>query len=133
MERTHMNGELRLKDAGKEVTLIGWVAKRRNFGSLVFIDLRDRSGITQLVFDEDISDQIKDVRNEYILQATGVVLERKDKNPKLATGDIEVKVNKVTIVNRAETTPIIIAEAMEWLYTGNRRSEMTGITLIRRE
>ena len=115
MERTHMNGELRLKDAGKEVTLIGWVAKRRNFGSLVFIDLRDRSGITQLVFDEDISDQIKDVRNEYILQATGVVLERKDKNPKLATGDIEVKVNKVTIINRAETTPIIIADETDAL------------------
>ena len=68
MKRTHTNGELRLSDAGKKVSLIGWVAKRRNFGSLVFIDLRDRSGITQLVFDETISEQIKEVRNEYILE-----------------------------------------------------------------
>ena len=108
MERTHTNGELRLSDTGKEVTLLGWVAKRRNFGALVFIDLRDR--ITQLVFDETLAEQIKDVRNEYILQVSGTVLERKDKNPKLATGDIEVKVNEVSIINSAETTPIIVAD-----------------------
>ena len=110
MERTHTNGELRLSDTGKEVTLLGWVAKRRNFGALVFIDLRDRTGITQLVFDETPAEQIKDVRNEYILQVSGTVLERKDKNPKLATGDIEVKVNEVSIINSAETTPIIVAD-----------------------
>lgn len=110
MERTHTNGELRLSDTGKEVTLLGWVAKRRNFGALVFIDLRDRTGITQLVFDETLAEQIKDVRNEYILQVNGTVLERKDKNPKLATGDIEVKVNEVSIINSAETTPIIVAD-----------------------
>ena len=110
MERTHTNGELRLSDTGKEVTLLGWVAKRRNFVALVFIDLRDRTGITQLVFDETLAEQIKDVRNEYILQVSGTVLERKDKNPKLATGDIEVKVNEVSIINSAETTPIIVAD-----------------------
>ena len=110
MERTHTNGELRLSDTGKEVTLLGWVAKRRNFGALVFIDVRDRTGITQLVFDETLAEQIKDVRNEYILQVSGTVLERKDKNPKLATGDIEVKVNEVSIINSAETTPIIVAD-----------------------
>ena len=79
-------------------------------GALVFIDLRDRTGITQLVFDETLAEQIKDVRNEYILQVSGTVLERKDKNPKLATGDIEVKVNEVSIINSAETTPIIVAD-----------------------
>jgi len=115
MNRTHTNGELRLSDAGKEVTLIGWVAKRRNFGSLVFIDLRDRSGITQLVFDEGIAEQIRDVRNEYILQVKGCVSERKDKNPKLATGDIEIKVSAVAIINRAETTPIIVADETDAL------------------
>ncbi|MBS6182988.1 aspartate--tRNA ligase [[Clostridium] innocuum] len=115
MNRTHTNGELRLSDAGKEVTLIGWVAKRRNFGSLVFIDLRDRSGITQLVFDEGIAEQIRDVRNEYILEVKGCVSERKDKNPKLATGDIEIKVSAVAIINRAETTPIIIADETDAL------------------
>ena len=115
MNRTHTNGELRLSDAGKEVTLIGWVAKRRNFGSLVFIDLRDRSGITQLVFDEGIAEQIRDVRNEYILEVKGCVSERKDKNPKLATGDIEIKVSAVAIINRAETTPIIVADETDAL------------------
>ena len=110
MERTHTNGELRLSDAGKQVTLLGWVAKRRNFGSLVFIDLRDRTGITQLVFDETVSDSIKDVRNEYIIQATGVVMERKDKNPKLATGEIEIKVTEAKVINSAATTPIIVAD-----------------------
>lgn len=115
MNRTHTNGELRLSDAGKEVTLIGWVAKRRNFGSLVFIDLRDRSGITQLVFDEGIAEQIRDVRNEYILEVKGCVSERKDKNPKLATGDIEIKVSSVAIINRAETTPIIVADETDAL------------------
>ena len=115
MNRTHTNGELRLSDAGKEVTLIGGVAKRRNFGSLVFIDLRDRSGITQLVFDEGIAEQIRDVRNEYILEVKGCVSERKDKNPKLATGDIEIKVSAVAIINRAETTPIIVADETDAL------------------
>ena len=110
MERTHTNGELRLSDAGKQVTLLGWVAKRRNFGSLVFIDLRDSTGITQLVFDETVSDSIKDVRNEYIIQATGVVMERKDKNPKLATGEIEIKVTEAKVINSAATTPIIVAD-----------------------
>ena len=67
MERTHENGTLRLANAGEKVTLVGWVAKRRNLGSLVFIDLRDRSGIVQLTFDESIADAVKDVRNEYNL------------------------------------------------------------------
>lgn len=115
MKRTHTNGQLRIQDVGKKVNLIGWVAKRRNFGALVFIDLRDRTGITQLVFDEDLSQQIKDVRNEYILEVEGVVLERKDKNNKLLTGDIEVKVEKVTIVNSAATTPLIIADETDAL------------------
>lgn len=115
MKKTHTNGELRLANVNEEVTLVGWVAKRRNFGALVFIDLRDREGITQLVFNEELSKQIVDVRNEYILQVSGKVVERKDKNPKLATGDIEISVAEVTIVNTAETTPIIIAEETDAL------------------
>ncbi len=115
MYRTYNNGELRLNDAGKNVTLCGWVSKRRNFGSLVFIDLRDRYGITQLVFNENIASQISDVRNEYVLQVTGNVVERKDKNPKLATGDIEIAVETVNIINSAITTPIIIADETDAL------------------
>lgn len=115
MYRTHNNGELRLQDVNSEVTLCGWVAKRRNFGALVFIDLRDRYGITQLVFNEDIATQISDVRNEYVLQVKGTVVERKDKNPKLETGEIEVVVREVKIVNTAITTPMIIADETDAL------------------
>lgn len=115
MYRTHNNGELRLQDVNSEVTLCGWVAKRRNFGALVFIDLRDRYGITQLVFNEDLATQISDVRNEYVLQVKGTVVERKDKNPKLATGEIEVAVREVKIVNTAITTPMIIADETDAL------------------
>lgn len=115
MYRTHNNGELRLQDVNSEVTLCGWVAKRRNFGALVFIDLRDRYGITQLVFNEDIATQISDVRNEYVLQVKGTVVERKDKNPKLETGEIEVVVCEVKIVNTAITTPMIIADETDAL------------------
>ena len=115
MYRTHNNGELRLQDVNSEVTLCGWVNKRRNFGALVFIDLRDRYGITQLVFNEDIAAQISDVRNEYVLQVKGTVVERKGKNPKLETGEIEVVVSEVKIVNTAITTPMIIADETDAL------------------
>lgn len=115
MNRTHSNGELRIEHVNQEVELIGWVAKRRNFGALVFIDLRDRSGITQLVFDEEKAKEIQSVRNEYILHVKGMVAERKDKNDKLPTGDIEIKVSNVEIVNSAETTPLIIADETDAL------------------
>lgn len=115
MKRTHSCGECSMLEVGQNVTLIGWVAKRRNFGSLVFIDLRDRTGITQCVFDETISDQITSVRNEYILEVSGKVCERKDKNPKMATGDIEVIAEKVNIINSAETTPLLIADETDAL------------------
>ncbi len=110
MERTCENGTLRAVDAGRKVTLIGWVSKRRNLGSLVFIDLRDRSGIVQVTFDETIAEKVKEVRNEYILQVTGVVQLRKDANPKIATGEIEVHAEEVVIVNSSETLPIDLSD-----------------------
>ena len=88
MERTHHNGNLRLSNVNEKVTLVGWVAKRRNLGSLVFIDLRDRSGVVQVTFDETMAEKVKDVRNEYILSVTGTVMLRKDANPKIPTGEI---------------------------------------------
>lgn len=115
MKRTHHNNQLTLKEVGQKVTLIGWVSKRRNFGSLVFIDLRDREGITQLVFDENKAELIKNVRNEYILQVQGIVVERKSKNPNLKTGDIEINVECVEIINEANTTPLIIADETDAL------------------
>ena len=115
MEHTCVNGTLRLSDAGKEVVLVGWVARRRNLGSLVFVDLRDRSGIVQVVFDETMEESIKDVRNEYILEVTGTVQARKDANPKMDTGEIEVHCTKVKVINSAMTPPITIADDTDTL------------------
>ena len=139
MERTHENGTLRLANAGEKVTLVGWVAKRRNLGSLVFIDLRDRSGIVQLTFDESIADAVKDVRNEYILQVTGTVEKRKDANPKIATGEIEIHVESVNIINSAETAPITIADdtdtsedtRLKYRYLDLRRSVLQQNMILR--
>lgn len=139
MNRTHTNGELRLANVEERVTLCGWVAKRRNFGALVFIDLRDREGITQLVFSEEIAGSISEVRNEYVLQVTGIVVERQDKNPKLATGDIEIKVEEAVIINRAETTPLIIADEtdaledtrLKYRYLDLRRSVLQKNLILR--
>ena len=110
MERTCGNGTLRASDAGKKVTLIGWVSKRRNLGSLVFIDLRDRTGTVQVTFDETMAEKVKDVRNEYILSVTGTVTLRKDANPKMETGEIEIHCEDVAIVNSAETLPIDLSD-----------------------
>lgn len=115
MERTNNNGELRIENVGQEVTLIGWVAKKRNLGSLVFIDLRDRYGITQLVFDESFNEKTSEIKNEYIIQVKGEVAKRRDANPNLATGEIEINVKDVQIVNTANTTPLIIADETDAL------------------
>ena len=139
MERTCGNGTLRKSDAGKKVTLIGWVAKRRNLGSLVFIDLRDRSGIVQVTFDETMAEKVKDVRNEYIMQVKGTVTERGQANPKLETGEIEVLAEEVTIVNRAETAPIDISDdtatnedtRLKYRYLDLRRPSLQKIMMLR--
>ena len=115
MNRTHHNNELNKSHIGQKVTLLGWVAKRRNFGMMVFIDLRDRNGITQIVIGEDLTDSVKDVRNEFLLEVSGEVTLRKDANTKLATGEIEVKATNVVIINSAELTPMIIADETDAL------------------
>lgn len=115
--RTHNNGELRLKDVNKEVTLVGWVAKKRNLGGLIFIDLRDRYGITQIVCKPDNPNYelLESVKNEYVLQVTGKVIERESKNKNLVTGDIEVECLKVKVLNEAEQPPLIIADETDAL------------------
>jgi aspartyl-tRNA synthetase len=115
MKRTYTNGELRKINENQEVVLQGWVAKRRNLGAIVFIDLRDTYGITQITFSEEIAHQIADVRNEYVLEVYGTVALRRDANPKLATGEIEVLATKVKILNTAITTPLIIADQTDAL------------------
>ncbi len=113
MERTDYNGELRAKDAGREVTLVGWVSTRRNLGAIEFIDLRDNTGIVQLCV-EDPS-KVPDVRNEYVLQVKGAVRKKDVPNPKLPTGEIEVVVKELKVINKADTTPFIIADKTDAL------------------
>ncbi|MCI7445174.1 MAG: aspartate--tRNA ligase [Solobacterium sp.] len=115
MYRTHTCGQLRKDDVGKTVELAGWVSKRRNLGSIVFIDLRDRYGITQITFDEAHTEAIKDVRNEYVLWVKGEVSAKEVPNSKLETGEIEVLVKEVKVLNSSKTTPMIIADETDAL------------------
>lgn len=115
MNRSHNNGELRLSHVGQQVELIGWVAKKRNLGALIFIDLRDRYGITQVIFDESFEEKLKEVKNEYILQVKGTVVERSSKNSKMPTGDIEIQADSFTIINTAKLTPLIVADETDAL------------------
>ena len=114
MYRTHTCGELRISHVGQTVTLAGWVQRVRKMGSLNFIDLRDRYGITQLVADENESKEINDLVStlgrEYVIQATGVVIERQSKNNKIETGEIEIKLTELQVLNKAVTPPFTIEE-----------------------
>ena len=115
MNRTHHNGMLRIANVGETVELVGWVAKRRNFGSINFIDLRDRSGIVQLVVNHDEYPIVQELKSEYVVSVKGTVRERQDKNPKMKTGDIEIEVSEVNIINKAAQTPMIIADETDAL------------------
>lgn len=120
MNRTHNNGELRLEQVGQVVELKGWVAKSRNLGGLVFIDLRDRYGITQLVANpETVSAEVLEaankVRNEYVIAVKGTVAKRQSKNPNMPTGDVEIVLDELTIISEAEMTPLIIADETDAL------------------
>lgn len=108
MERSCYCGELSLKDLSEEVTLCGWVAKRRNLGSLLFIDLRDRTGIVQITVREDV--KVPDVRNEYVISVKGKVSKKDVPNKNLKTGDIEVLASEIKVLSKAKTTPLIIAD-----------------------
>jgi len=109
-QRTHRNGDLRLDHAGQTVRLLGWCRRVRNLGSLVFLDLRDRWGLVQLVANEETADpellaKLKAVRSEFVLAAEGVVAERESKNPNMATGDIEIRLTGLKILNTAAPLP----------------------------
>jgi aspartyl-tRNA synthetase len=112
MYRTHTCGELRIGDKGKQVTLSGWVQTVRKFGAITFIDCRDRYGITQLLFGEDLNKQLDEnpLGREFVLQATGTVSERSNKNPNLATGDIEINVSSFKILNKSIVPPFTIQD-----------------------
>lgn len=136
LKRTHMCGELRLEDAGKEVVLNGWVAKARSLGGLVFVDIRDKSGITQITFNEDIPEELlekaKSLRSEYVIGVTGTVKERSSKNDNLPTGAIEVFANDLVIYSESDTPPIYIKDddnvdenlRLKYRYLDLRKSKM---------
>ena len=114
MYRTHTCGELRLPDAGKTVTLAGWVQRARDLGGLTFVDLRDRFGITQLSFnmerDQALCEQARELGREFVVQATGTVRERESKNTHIPTGEIELIVTELKVLNGAKTPPFTIEE-----------------------
>ncbi|MEO5976023.1 MAG: aspartate--tRNA ligase [Chryseolinea sp.] len=115
MLRTHTCGELKLSDVNKQVTLAGWVQRVRNKGSIIWIDMRDRYGLTQLVFEEGTTDAAllslaKTVGREFVIQVDGTVIERRAKNEKIATGEIELQVIKLTVLNAAKLPPFSIED-----------------------
>ena len=114
MYRTHTCGELRIENKGQQVTLAGWVQKARKLGGMTFIDLRDRYGITQLVVEADapaaLVETATSLGREFVIQVKGEVLERQSKNPKMPTGDIEIKVAEINILNKSVTPPFTIEE-----------------------
>lgn len=144
MYRTHNCGELRLADAGKQVTVSGWVQTTRDKGFMIYVDLRDRYGITQLILDEKNStpalmETAKKLGREFVIQATGNVIERVSKNDKIPTGDIEVQVTDIQILNEAKTPPFTIVDdtdggddlRMKYRYLDLRRNALQRNLLFR--
>ena len=143
MKRTDYCGNFRAADAGREITVFGWVQRARNLGSLIFIDLRDRTGVIQLAFDESTDKEVFEkaaaARSEYVLAAKGVVRERSAKTDKIPTGDIEVFVTELRILAKSETPPFEIvpnsntAETtrLKYRYLDLRRPDLQGNILMR--
>ncbi len=143
LRRTHYAGTLRASHIGEEVVLCGWVQRQRDLGQLIFVDLRDRSGIAQLAFDSDTPREVFEkafsVRSEYVLAAKGVVRERSSKNPELPTGDIEIAVTELRILNKAETPPFDIVEnsqtsellRLKYRYLDLRRPDLQRNLMLR--
>ena len=139
--RTNTNGELRLSDVNKIVTLTGWVSKKRDLGGLVFVDLRDRYGITQLIVEPENKcyDLATSLKMEYVIKVTGKVVERSSKNPNMPTGDIEVLVDELTILNEAELPPLLVQDQtdaleetrMRYRYLDLRRPTMQNNLVLR--
>ena len=143
MYRTHTCGELRISDKGRQVTLAGWVQKARKLGGMTFIDLRDRYGVTQLVVEADAPAELVETATslgrEFVIQAFGEVLERQSKNAKMDTGDIEIKVNAINILNKSVTPPFTIEDEsdggedirMKYRYLDLRRNPLKNALMLR--
>ncbi|MBF1184309.1 MAG: aspartate--tRNA ligase [[Eubacterium] sulci] len=145
IKRTHFCGVLNKNNIGEEVSLNGWVAKQRSLGSLIFVDLRDKTGIVQIVFDDSIPQEIFDVadrlRSEFVIGLTGVVRERSSKNPDLATGEIEVVAKDLILYSESETPPIYVKDddnvdynlRMKYRYLELRKNKMQRILKMRHD
>lgn len=145
IKRTHFCGVLNINNIGEEVSLNGWVAKQRSLGSLIFVDLRDKTGIVQIVFDDSIPQEIFDIagrlRSEFVIGITGVVRERSSKNPDLATGEIEVVAKDLVLYSESETPPIYVKDddnvdynlRMKYRYLELRKSKMQRILKMRHD
>lgn len=147
LKRSHYCGSLRSEHAGQKVVLTGWVQRRRDHGGLLFIDLRDRTGLVQIVFSPDLFreafEKAETVRNEYVLALEGSVRLRPEgtANPNLATGEIEVLANRLLILNRAKTPPFYIEDGIEvdenlrlrYRYLDLRRPEMQRALILRHQ
>ena len=144
MYRNHNCGELRSSHINKEVVLAGWVQKTRDKGFMVWVDLRDRYGITQLIFDEErtpknIFESAKELGREFVIQITGTVIERESKNKNIATGDIEILVTDLTVLNKAKTPPFTIEDEtdggedirMKYRYLDIRRNPVKNSLMFR--
>jgi len=143
MYRTHTCGELSIRDTGKEVTLCGWVQRARDLGGMTFVDLRDRYGITQLVFnmdtDKELCSRARKLGREYVVQAKGKVRERSNKNIRIATGEIEIEVNGLNVINRSELPPFTIEDEsdggeelrMKYRYLDLRRNPLKNNIILR--
>ena len=114
LKRTHYCGDLRIENAGEEVILNGWVQKKRNLGGLVFVDLRDIRGISQIIFDADVSkdafEKAEKLGSEYVIAVKGTVREKKEKNPNMPTGDIEISATELRVLSKSQTPPIYIKD-----------------------
>ena len=114
LKRTHYCGDLRMDNVGEEVILNGWVQKKRNLGVLVFVDLRDIRGISQIIFDADVSkdafEKAEKLGSEYVIAVKGIVRERQSKNPNMATGDIEISATELRVLSKSQTPPIYIKD-----------------------
>ena len=143
MYRTHTCGELRIGNAGERVTLAGWVQRARKLGGMTFVDLRDRYGITQLVVEADAPAELVDTATslgrEFVIQAVGTVVERQSKNPKMPTGDIEIKLESINILNKSVTPPFTIEDEsdggedirMKYRYLDLRRNPLKNALMLR--
>ena len=143
MYRTHTNGELRIENTNQEVTLCGWVQRAKDLGGMAFVDLRDRYGITQLAFNNDVSvelcEQAKKLGREFVIQAKGVVTERSSKNKNIPTGEIEINVSELTVLKEAKLPPFTIEDEtdggeelrMQYRFLDLRRNPLKNNMILR--